>query len=293
MCDSAYQLRASMYVPCDHPRLTETLNGSRFPGVHSLIACTEDAVSPARLEFALKQLAMTLVRLPEKGQGPHRFVRCRTPDVLKKILAMEGVERVHGFVLPKCEIGNLREYEALLSGTGFKVMPTLETQGVFDSFWRRDFRQYMQASTLDVLALRIGGNDLLKILGMRRTRGVTIYETPLGLLIAQLMLDFRPSGFHLTAPVYDYFEDPATLAEEVARDVSMGLVGKTAIHPVQAPIIENGWKLSADDIATANEILTARDKLAVFSSKGAMHEVSVHDRWAEGIMSRVRRNLPA
>ncbi len=293
MCDSAYQLRASMYVPCDHPKLTETLDGSRFPGIHSLIACTEDAVSPGRLEFALKQLALALVRLPEKGQGPYRFIRCRTPEVLETVLAMEGVERVHGFVLPKCEIENLREYETLLAGTSFKVMPTLETEGVFDLFWRRDFRQYLQASELDVLALRIGGNDLLRVLGMRRTRGVTIYDTPLGLLIAQLMLDFYPSGFHLTAPVYDYYEDPETLAEEVAKDASMGLVGKTVIHPVQVPIIENGWKLSADDIATANEILAARENLAVFSSKGAMHEVSVHDRWAECIVSHVRRNLPS
>jgi citrate lyase beta subunit len=280
-----------MYVPCDHPKLTEILGGTRYPWIHSLIGCTEDAVSQSRLQFALKQLAQTFGHLPGKDQGPDRFIRCRGPDVLETILAMEGVERVHGFVLPKCEIVNLRHYEDLLAGSSFKVMPTLETKGVFDPVWRRDIRQYLQASALDVLALRIGGNDLLRLLGMRRIRGVTTYETPLGLLIAQLMLEFRPAGFQLTAPVYDYFSDPATLAEEVARDSSMGLIGKTAIHPEQVPIIENGWKLSTDDIETAKEILTTRDMRGVFSSKGAMHEVSVHDRWAEDVVSRVRGDL--
>jgi citrate lyase beta subunit len=289
MCESAYQLRASMYVPCDHPKLTATLKGERFPGIRSLVACTEDAVSLARLDYALEQLGDTLRRMPQRGEGPRRFIRCRRPDVLEQILDMEGIERVDGFVLPKAEISRLRQYEALLTGLDFQVMPTLETCGVFDPGWRAEMRDYLSGSSLRVLALRIGGNDLLRLLGMRRTRGITIYETPLGVLIPQLMLEFRPSGFHLTAPVYDYFEDLETLAREVMQDAAYGLVGKTAIHPMQAPVIEKGWALSAEDVEVARQILEGRDnQAAVFASNGAMHEVLVHDEWAEAVLQRAR-----
>ncbi len=288
-----YRLGASMYVPCDSPNLEATYSGKKFPSVRSLIACTEDAVPASRLNQALAGLSSVIRSLPAKGTGPMRFVRCRNPGMLEQILGLNGIEKIDGFVLPKADEDNMPVYESLLGDQGFYVMPTLETIGVFDTRWQADMRNYLLSSKLRdrVLALRIGGNDLLKYLGLRRLRGVTSYETPLGGLIGQLVLAFRPHGFHLSAPVYDYFDDPATLRREVAQDVRMGLIGKTAIHPRQASIIDEGLSVSRGDMQAARLILDAmgHDE-AVFKHDGGMHETVVHQSWARQILERASAN---
>lgn len=287
-----YRLGASMYVPADSPHLQATFSGSKYPAVRSLIACTEDAVLPSRVNEALTTLGAVLRVLPGRDRGPMRFVRCRNPEVLEQILALEGIHNIDGFVLPKTDQDNLPRYEALLGETDFYVMPTLETIGVFDAQWQSDMCRYLLNSRLNgrVLALRIGGNDLLKHLGLRRLRGYTSYETPLGALISQLVLTFRPHGFHLSAPVYDYFDDPVTLRREVSQDVRMGLIGKTAIHPSQASIIEEGLQVSREDMRAAELILGCRGQgAAVFKHGGAMHETIVHQTWAQHTLARASK----
>ena len=75
-----------------------------------------------------------------------------------------------------------------------------------------------------ILALRIGGNDLLALLGLRRPRQMTIYRTPLGPVIGKLVTTFRPYGFVLTGPVFEHLDTPALLAQEVEEDLAHGMV---------------------------------------------------------------------
>ena len=286
---SPYQLGASMYVPCDHPELKATFGGQKFPKIRSLIACTEDSITESCVASAVEALADAVQTLPPRGEGAMRFIRCRNVDILDDILRIPGIDKVDGFVLPKVDEASFPEYERVLSTSSHMIMPTLETVGVFDSRWQSMMCQRFTASRLatQVLALRIGGNDLLRHLGLRRMRGVTIYETPLGALIPQLVLAFRPHGFHLSAPVYDYFDDPNTLLREVKQDVLMGLVGKTAIHPVQAGIIDDALRVSRQDLEAANRLLEARGSdAAVFQHEGSMMELAVHSPWADQIIQR-------
>lgn len=282
-----YRLGASMYVPADHPQLEATFSGRKYPAVRSLIACTEDAVLPERLDLALDQLSRVLQALPSRGAGPMRFIRCRNPETLSHILSLRDIRKIDGFVLPKFDLDNAGAYDGLLGGTEYYAMPTLETPGVFDSCWQRELLNSLNQGSIRVLALRIGGNDLLQHLGLRRLRGVTSYETPIGTLIAQLVLTFRPHGYHLTAPVYDYFDDMETLIREVRQDVHMGLVGKTAIHPRQAGVIERGLQVSQQDMKAAQRILDANgQKEAVFKHDGGMLERAVHTSWARETLAR-------
>lgn len=282
----AYRLGASLYVPATNPKLGAALRGAQFPEVRSLIACTEDAVSEADLPHALTHLSNTLPMVPPRSSGPLRFIRPRSAAVLEQILAMRGIDRVHGFVIPKADTGSLPAYERLLAGTDYWVMPTLETSEVIDVFGQRDLRFYLQGSAIkrNVLALRIGGNDLLRMLAMKRTRGTTIYETPIGILIQQLVLTFRACGFQLTAPVYDFVDDAQTLMRETQADVAMGLIGKTAIHPNQVALIEGALSVSEDDLRAARAVLAANS--AVFKFNGAMMEATVHMPWAQSILAR-------
>jgi len=283
----AYRLGASLYVPAIHQKLKDALRGASYGRVRSLIACTEDSIAEADLERALTNLSRVLPQLPQREQGPLRFIRPRNAGVLAEILRMDGIQHVHGFVIPKADVDTLGPYEAVLGRHDYWLMPTLETSAVFDPLALRELRQRLTAPALkrNILALRIGGNDLLKMLGLRRTRGVSIYQTPLGLLIPQLVLAFRAFGIHLTAPVFDFIDDPQTLADEVRQDVQMGLIGKTAIHPDQVPVIEAGLAVTEHDLELARQILAPRRE-AVFRLHGAMIEKAIHQEWAYAILAR-------
>lgn len=282
----AYRLGASLYIPAVHKSLRDVLVGNHLADVRSLIACTEDAIAECDVAHGLEHLRAVLPSLAARSPDRLCFVRPRNPDVLAELLSMDGIERMHGFVIPKADIDTLPRYERLLAGRDFWVMPTLETLPVLDPLGQREMRCYLQASAIrrQILALRIGGNDLLRLLAMKRTRGVSLYETPIGALVQQLVLSFRPHGFHLTAPVFDFFDDPQTLTREIRTDVTMGLVGKTAIHPLQVPIIERALAVSEDDLRTAHAILAADE--AVFQCDGAMIEPTVHARWARSVLAR-------
>jgi citrate lyase beta subunit len=147
---------------------------------------------------------------------------------------------------------------------------------LINSAWRNQVR-----------GLRIGGNDLLNLLGIRRGRGVTIYDTPLRNVIADLACIFLPAGYHLAAPLFDYLDAPEILGREVALDLLHGLTGKTAIHPAQIAIIEKGYQVNHDDYAMALAIL-APDATAVFRLHNVFCEPVTHRCWAMGILERAR-----
>jgi len=194
---------------------------------------------------------------------------------------MPGVERLDGFVLPKVTRTVLPEYLQLLRGRDHLIMPTLETREVFDEREMIALRKIFERDAVRerILSLRIGGNDLLSLLGMRRPRGRTLYQTPLGLVISRLVTTFKPSGFNLSAPVFEYLDDVETLVREVHEDLAHGLIGKTAVHPDQVPVIEACYRIQASDLEMANQILR-EDASAVFRMHGSMCEPATHQNWA-------------
>lgn len=282
----AYQLGASLYVPALHPKLDAVLGRRELPELKSVIVCTEDAVADHELDSALRQLQEVLASVSIVPRML-RFVRVRNPAVMRQVLAMPGSERLDGFVLPKITLRNLPFYTKLLRGDHHRLMPTLETAEVFEPDAMRALRTELlrPAVRKRVLALRIGGNDLLRVLGMRRPRGVTLYDTPMGALLAQLVLTFKPHGFALTAPVFDYLDDDLLLAEEARRDIAFGFCGKTAIHPSQISIIETVFKVKAVELEAARRLIEPNCP-AVFRLGGAMYEAAVHGPWAQRVFVR-------
>jgi len=99
--------------------------------------------------------------------------------------------------------------------------------------------------------LRIGGNDLNESFGIRRPRSFTLYETPIGNVIAQLLTIFKPLWFSLSAPVFENLDDVVTLRKEIKLDLAHGLIGKTAIHPTQVPAIESAYAVDVEDYEMA------------------------------------------
>lgn len=285
---SAMRLGASLYVPASRIDLATIASGRRIPGLRSVIFCTEDAVHERDLEPALTRLAALL---PELEPGPlWRFIRPRNPAILRRLLRMEGIERVQGFVLPKFGLHTLKDWlQTWDDRYSHYLMPILETAEVFDRRKMEFLRNRLEDSGLSdqVLCLRIGGNDLLNLLGIRRGRGATIYDTPLRSVITDLVCIFHPAGYSLSAPVFDRLDAPEVLAREVAADLQQGLIGKSAIHPAQIPIIETLYRVCRDDYEIASAVL-ASDAAAVFKQCGTFCEPTTHRRWAARVLEQAR-----
>jgi citrate lyase beta subunit len=281
-------LGASLYVPATHKDLQQIADGELLGDLRSVIFCTEDAVAESELSYALFSLSLVLQQMVERPTT-ERFVRVRNPEVMKRVLAMPGAEKLTGFVLPKITHHNFDAYFRQVRKTHFMLMPTLETVEVFDDAEMKQLRLCLERPGVrdHILALRIGGNDLLALLGIRRPRHVSIYKTPLGAVISKLVTIFRPYGFVLTAPVFEHLDNPTLLAQEVEEDLAHGMVGKTAIHPSQVALIEQHYRVQHRDVDVAMRIIDESSP-AVFRMHDSMCEVATHRAWAHGVLEQAR-----
>lgn len=199
-------------------------------------------------------------------------------------MAVDGAGRWAGS--PKLTQANLPAWLAAIAGTSLYLMPTLETAEMFDPMAVRDLKQALvEQAQSRILALRIGGNDLLSVLALRREAGVSLYDGPLAYLIGMVSGIMGSAGFCLTAPVFERLDTPELLAQEIRQDLGYGLVGKTAIHPSQIAIIHAALQVNPDDFSAAQQILQEQAP-AVFQFAGAMCEPATHRRWAERILAR-------
>jgi citrate lyase beta subunit len=283
---SPWCLGAPLYMPGNRRDIMEIANGEKYAKLRSMIFCTEDAVSRTDVDSCVRHIGLCLQGFRDSSHR-FRFIRARDPYILARLLELPDIEKVDGFVLPKFNEGVFHAYFDQLQGTPFKVMPTLETKEVFDFNAMSELRQALLQDDIAqrILMLRIGGNDLMNLLGIRRPRSFTIYETPIGHVIAQLATIFRPYGFSLSAPVFEYLNDSATLQKEMKLDLAYGLIGKTAIHPTQVSTIESAYAVDVEDYEMALS-LSDREAPAVFRMHNAMCEVATHQQWAESIINR-------
>ena len=279
------QLGATMYVPVIHPAVSEIVSGTRYVGLKSVVLCLEDALAVKDVSKGLNLLKSFLsVQRPDRKVLT--FVRPRSLDMAREISRYEGVNQIDGFVVPKITLDNLEGWLEIADETSLQLMATLESEWVFDPSGIEAFIAKLDELNTDrLIALRVGGNDLLSCLGLRCVRGRTVYEGPLSLLLSQLMCRFGSKGYALTAPVYDQIDDIQTLRRECRQDVDFGFVGKTAIHPSQIHVIQSCFAVSRDEFGAATEILKLGAS-AVFKHDGAMSEPATHTEWARRILRR-------
>lgn len=283
-----WRLGASLYTPATRPDLL-ALGTGRYAALSSLIYCTEDAVLEADLPLALANLARTLPLLPPPEVGPLRLIRVRNPAVLAQVLTLD-LRGISAVVLPKIHAGNLGAYLRVLDDSACPRLPlllTLETPEALSEMHMTRLRDLILEGGHGprVAALRIGGNDLMHALGVRRKPGRTLYEGPLERVIGMLLGVFKPHGFALSSPVYEVFGDLPTLARELEQDLEYGLCGKTIIHPAQLPTVLDAYRVAEADLLEARAIL-APGAPAVFQMNGRMCEPSTHTRWATDITCR-------
>lgn len=289
---SPFALGATLYMPATRTDLLDVVFGQKLEGLRSLVVCLEDAVSECDVETALSNLHALLIEIHARGgrprTGPLVFVRPREANMAAVLAQWPLMKHADGFVMPKLTLKNLGVWNAAVAGTDLYLMPTLETKEVFDPSAMVELRDAMLESTQGrIIALRIGGNDLMGCLGLRRNPTTTLYQSPMGYVIPMLAGIMGSAGFALTAPVFEQLHTPDLLEAELGLDMAHGLVGKTAIHPTQVAIIHRALQVSLDDLNSAQAILSDSAP-AVFQFNGAMCEPATHLKWATNMIERAR-----
>lgn len=289
---SPFALGATLYMPATRPDILEVIRGEKVPGLRSLVICLEDAIAVTDVDHGLRSLRTVLAALGRNEQcsvsRPLVFVRPRDTRMAAVLNDWPEMSAADGFVLPKLCMSTLDQWARAVCNPDLLLMPTLETRDVFSPGAMGDLGCALhEAMGQRVLALRIGGNDLMSCLGLRRNPASTLYQTPMGYVIPMLAGVLGAQGFALTGPVFEQLATPALLAEELQLDIAHGLVGKTAIHPSQIAQIHEAFRVSIEDLNCARLIVN-EEAPAVFKHNDAMLEPATHYSWAVNIIERAK-----
>lgn len=291
---SPWNIGSSLYIPATHSDLVNIIINNKYSDLKSIIICLEDAVKIEELAYAKQNLNNTIIKIEEKIQNdpsyidtlPFIFIRPRNTDVATWIIENISLNYISGFVLPKFDITSIEKWWQIIKSSQLYIMPTLENHDVYNVLKMQALSDKLATHPCRerILVIRIGGNDLMNGLRLRRDRNLTLYDGPIGYVIKMLVTVFSSNGFYLTAPVCEHFENNDLLEKEVALDILHGLVGKTIIHPNQLGIITNSYMVSNNQYLEAQQILDATE--AVFKVNGSMCEPTTQYKWAIDIIER-------
>ncbi len=285
---SPVQLGGSLYIPAIHKDLQSICSGQKYPHLRSCIIDTEDALGEEELEDAMENITQMLLRYkPEKLCV---FIRPRNPLVLKALLRIKNIDRIDGFSLPKFSTKVMHDYELLLKASpySFYVMPVLESLDLFSTEKLEAIRSFLLSSTLKTLSLRLGGEDMMNLLGLKRNCEESIYTLVApAKIIADVITLFKPFGFNITATVFNCINTPALFEQNVRDDLRQGLLGKTIIHPEQIEPVNEAYRVTRSEYEMAVKMLDPQTK-AIIVQEGRMGEKFAHSAWAGTILERYK-----
>lgn len=243
--------RSRLYMPGNDPKL---LLNAHIHSADAVILDLEDAVPPDDRDAALALVRNALHAL--SLGGCERMVRVnQLPRGLDDIPPLVRA-CVQVLLLPKCESpDNVRAAAELVERTraeagidhGIFLMPILESPlGMFRAL------DIAQASPL-VVALTYGLEDYLRETGGRKSESgdESLWAR------SQVVNAARASGVQPIDTVYADIDDLDGLRESVRRARDLGFEGKGCIHPVQVPVVNEGFTPTPDEIAEAQAIVAA------------------------------------
>ena len=276
-------LAPMLYTPADRPDLASVLGGQRDLGVCSIAVCLEDAVRPENRQAAAEALCRTLASLEYVPRSV--FIRPADVGALEWLIEHVPLEHISGFILPKATVAKIHLWVERSAGL-HTLLPILESREALDPVGRRELAQACAAHPPLIPGARIGANDLFSLLGgLRRPAGHTIYETPVGRVIDELIEAFSAYSVRLCGPVFDRIHDLETLGREVREDIHRGIFAKTAITPTQSKQIWESYRPDKLELEEAHCIL-APEAPAILALHGHMLERACHTAWAHRLVQR-------
>lgn len=304
-----YQVGALLYCPANNRSLAKNIIQCAFGEKFSLCMCLEDTINDKKVREAELDMKQTLRKIYEARRAgkqfylPKIFIRVRQKEQIVRLIQELGciADIVTGFNLPKFNLENAPGYlEALTECKNLKkdikFMPILESQDLADILKRPQFlydlKEMIKPYEDMVVNIRVGGNDLSHIYGLRRHAAETIYDIKPVIAALTDILQVFGTEYVVSGPVFEYYNGEnwrEGLQRECDKDVIAGFIGKTAIHPKQISIINDALKVFKEDYEDAKEILNWDDQDSAYVKGNVtgsrMNEVKTHLNWANRIMA--------
>ncbi len=288
-------MRSLLFVPGDSERKLEKGLAS---GADALIVDLEDSVALANKPLARELTAGFIAAHRHDTARPRLIVRVNALSTGLTDADLDGVMAASpdAVMLPKAEGGvsvqhlgakmAVREAEADMADGAVKIIAiaTETARGVFQA------GTYAGASHR-LTALTWGGEDLSADLGAETNRLADGgYADPYRLARALTLMGAAAAGLDAIDSVFTSFRDADGLRAECEAARRDGFTGKMAIHPAQAPIINEVFTPSERTIARARAIVkafAANPGLGVIGIEGEMVDLP-HLKRAERLLARLR-----
>jgi len=257
--------RSALYVPSNVPRFIE---GAHKRGADAIILDLEDSVPLAERPAARRDLIATADSVSRGGADV--IVRINRPwrqamldleaaiSPRVKALAITKVDSADHIRLIAEVVSELEAERGMTVGTTqFTAM--IETPAAW-------FKMPEIANAdRRIVALTLGGEDFALAMGNLPT-AEALFMPKQQLAIAARAAGILPLGFIGT--VADY-KDLAAFRETVRRSRRLGFRGASVIHPSQVAILNEEFAPAADEVASAEKIVTAYDA-AVAAGRGSI-----------------------
>lgn len=259
-------IRSWLFVPGDSERKLEKSLGTR---ADALILDLEDSVAKDRQAVAREMVCAYLKTNTDRSRRK-LWVRINPLDsglALADLAAvMPGAP--DGICLPKVysatDVNTLGHYlsalearEGIAQGATKILCVATETAASLLTF-----HTYLDGVSERLAAMTWGAEDLAAALGASDNRNPRSgeYDDPYLMakslcLAAARAIDVQPVGV-----VYVDFRDLAGLEADCLRDRRAGFIGKIAIHPDQAAVINRAFTPSAEEIAHARKVVDLFEK---------------------------------
>jgi citrate lyase beta subunit len=263
------ELGGTLFVPALHKDVEAIALHKKYSHLKSMVIDTEDGLNESSLEEALKNIEQLLPKI--KSLHPYIFLRPRNTELLRKLLQMNDIENVTGFVLPKFSLSNMQTYMSLLKGTRHFIMPSIEGNELFNHSELHTLKNKLLEHKERVLIVRFGLEDMLSSLGMRRSCTESTFDfSATNMVLGNFIATFKSAGFGVSGGVYPCFKDKIGFLKDAKRDLKEGLFSKTIIHPSQIEAINELYSVSKEEFLEAQSIIKSAE--AVFSLNGKMAE---------------------
>lgn len=299
-----YSVGALLYCPANNKKVATSIIAEKFGSRFSLALCLEDTINDTYVKEAENILLCSLNSIYEAHKTkdfyiPKIFIRVRNPQQIPELTERMGdsLEILTGYIAPKFSLENVSSYvfavEKACREYKHKIylMPIFENPDIIN-LQNRYKILYGLKSELDsveelVLNIRVGGNDLSHMFGLRRHASESIYDMkPVSNILTDIVTVFG-MDYIISGPVWEYYNGhgwDTGLKKEIKQDLLCGFIGKTVIHPKQIPVVNNALKVPVNDLNDAKSILNWDKNSSSFVSgniaKERMNEYKTHSNWA-------------
>jgi citrate lyase subunit beta/citryl-CoA lyase len=253
MAETIRPRRSVLYVPGSNARALEK---AKSLAADALIVDLEDSVAPDAKTEARRQVGDVVA---EGGFGHREIaIRCNAigTEWGEADLAMIANSGARAALIPKVSSpGDLAKAREILSREGapegLALWAMIETPlAILNA---REIVGAARHSEHPLEVLVLGTNDLAK-----ETRAVLVKgRAPMLAWLSTAVVAGRAHGLDVIDGVYNAFQDLDGFREECVAGRSLGMDGKTVIHPGQVGIANEVFAPSAEEVAAAAKIVAA------------------------------------